>query len=213
MIRVLLCLGLAGCTGEIHLGELSWPVRGAIYLEDEEDSGRTWWMITNSALNCEPEITENDPRTALDEAASAKEFWEAEVIAAITREDALVIVLALLGDDASSPEPWPIRTGSWTYEGERVMRAAWMWVEEAGVESREALISDYVILEAEGEGQVSWGQAALVDGWLELETESGPSARAKAQACDNPGLRSLIYQALLRAEDLPASESARQPRG
>lgn len=195
-------VGLGGCTDQITLDDHRWPTRGALILPDADDPQRSWLVITNSSLPCEPATDENNPRTPLDEAASAREFWLAEILAATQREDALLVVVALLGDTPESTAPWPIRAGPLGYDGERVARAGWSWVRESVIASRENLISVYAVTDAELETEVEWGSVVYDGERVLVDIEGGPVAEGTPQTCENPELAAAMELALVRLGQL-----------
>lgn len=129
-----------GCLGTLSIDGDTERLRTALLITG--DSEERWLLVANSTVLCEPEESENDPRTPVDEVASAKEFWQAQVVAAQTREGAFVTVVRLPSDSGT------FELGPWLVGGPA---GGWYHVIEAAVTEREELLTTYLPTELESD--------------------------------------------------------------
>lgn len=208
-----------GCLGTLHTEDGREPVRAALRFDFEEPTqigytlgAATLVLALNSTLPCDPEEVEDDPDTfGIDEAGSAKLFWKGQILAALAREDALVVGFVLYREgDAPVDGRYALHEDTLLAPDARVEadgRAAagfWYRVEEAGGDTRtavqeepaiEAMTSDFRVgapAWVEVEGDDEGGVAGSFD--LAPRALSGTF---RASACDNEELRATVYAALI----------------
>lgn len=222
MIGLLL---LTGCLGTLRSSEGSDLVRGALWfagregvLNGSETSGadtpnQALVLLANSQLPCAPDDVEDDPETGLDEAAAAKQFWQAQVASAFSREGAVVVLLGLYtwsdtltGDYAVSPDALQEHLTLLASEP-RVGFGAWMRVNEAEVEETSGLFYTYVDTDVDYEAAADETSSVsfTVAGGLEREVRDGERASGEfqlepsgmsgtfhAERCDNDTLYTAV---------------------
>lgn len=222
MIGLLL---LTGCLGTLRSSEGSDLVRGALWfagregvLNGSETTGAetpnsVLVLLANSQLPCAPDDVEDDPETGLDEAAAAKEFWQAQVASAFSREGAVVVLLglytwsdALTGDYAVSPDALEDHLSLLSSEP-RVGFGAWMRVNEAEVDETSGMFYSYVDTDVDFEAGADETSAMSfsVAGGLDHEVRdgerasgdfqlqpSGMSGTFHADRCDNDTLYTAV---------------------
>jgi hypothetical protein len=205
---------LTGCSGVLRSSEGREPIRGAIWFEDVSLSvaggvpNQDVVLLTNSPMSCWPEVTEDDPSTDEDEAASASVYWSGEVTAAFTREDARVVFLALYRRtgtvdgaytllEEARPDP-----GSALGQYERTGWGGWLHVVESRVDDLDGLFYDYqpvevvynLAVQAPAEAEVARRDDAI-DGTFAFHNDH-LSGSFTAESCDNDVLFNQIVQAV-----------------
>jgi hypothetical protein len=198
-----LAFAAAGCLGTISHGDDLERVQTALWtdLGDLGESTAVAVVVANSRANCDPEDIEDENVPGRDEEEIAEERWAAEWASALTREGAWAAAFLLRVEPGSQP------VGIFDISGEAAdfedgeagtASAAWLWVEEAVLASREGVDfiqepTDYE-LDAAAKGQVetidSLGNMAA-----RFELDGGWSGEFTAMECKNEDLaRAIIYQ-------------------
>ena len=103
-------LFLLGCgMGTFDTRDGPDPVRTALYFAPDSalslelyDARQVYVLLANSTVRCEPEDAVDDPRTpTFDEEGAAETYWQAQILTAFTRENALSIAMVLSLDATS----------------------------------------------------------------------------------------------------------------
>ncbi len=109
---------LLACADQFHTARGDETVRAALWFDQGATGGVSTVAViaANSTIPCEAEDVKNNPDTpTIDEAASAVEWWQAQLAAAVTREGAWIAVFRY-GVDAGAlptgkidlaPDGWP----------------------------------------------------------------------------------------------------------
>ena len=204
---------LLGCgPGVLATPDGREPLRGALWFRDRGVASaavvphRHLVLLTNSPLNCWPELLEDDPDTAEDEAASALLYWQGEIAAAFTREDARAVVLALYsrssrldGEYALTEDGLRDPTTALSAD-ERAGFGAWLHVIEASVDELDGLFYAYTPVEVAYNRAVQAPASADVrrdDDRITGEfafTNDHWSGRFEAGSCDNDDLFNQVLQ-------------------
>ncbi len=85
---------LTGCD-RLTIGDEEERIRGALWFEPVYANlpGFAVAVVANSPLPCEPADTPQNPRTLVDEIASAEAWWAGQLGSAATREGAALVIL------------------------------------------------------------------------------------------------------------------------
>lgn len=194
-------LVLGACTEVLHTERGDEVLRGAVWVEAlyANVPEYTALVVANSPLPCAPDTDVDDPDTDVDEAASATTWWQAQLLSAFTREDAVVLwVWFPEGTAAADVALGPAEPGGYGFR--------WR-VEEAALAGREGAISTWTPTEwdlgADDSGRATLrAEPDAVTAEVELGEWSGTW---RAERCDEPALAATLQAAALTAILAPGS--------
>lgn len=203
---------LLACTGSgvLHTPDGDEAVRSALWFDLGAQAGTSAVavMAANSDATCEPETEHDDPTTVgIDEEAGSAEWWQAQLVNAVTREGAWLVVLVYIVEAGEPPSgDFDLVADGWDQRELDRGAAGWLNVEEAMLDEQFGATYTYVATEWEvdvaAEGEVS---AADDAGRLGVEFDLGHdlSGEFTADFCDNDDLVDLVRRSL---DDYDVSE-------
>lgn len=217
-MRVLISL-LAGCgMGTFETRDGNDEVRAALYFAPESaltlelyDARQVYLLLANSTVPCWPDDVEDDPRTpTLDEEAAAQSYWEAQLLTAFSRENALAVAMTLSVDATSDwIGRYSLHEDAWDQASmeryvatdQRVAAGAWYRVVESsnGDNSGVLYAADVSVDEEAYDlevGAPAWVDVEAKDTELVGTFDFAPTKLGGsfiAERCDNLDLLELLY--------------------
>ncbi len=183
-------------------------VRGGLWLEGfvANDPSVVVAVVANSPLPCAPDPAADLPSTSVDEEASAVVWWEAQLAAALYREGAALLLLALLVDPADADIAV---AGALTLAGEPGTGSAvgLEVFESASEEHATTVLHSYELKEFAYHRPLRGDVRAVVsDTTVQLSADLGEwEVVADLERCENPNLVGLAIGAI---DGLPLPERA-----
>lgn len=194
---------LAACGGQLHTSDGDERVRTALWFDQGATGGVSTVAIlsANSTIPCEAQDVPNDPDTPdIDEAASAVEWWQAQLAAAVTREGAWIAVFRYGVDAGALPTGTiDLSPDGWSGDTAEHGGAGWLHIIESQLDEQSGAIYTYEPLEYEvDELAVGDLHAADAGGQLGITFDLGNdlSGSFSAEKCESEALISAAVRAL-----------------